>query len=388
MTDGTPLANYQNEIYLAGLADQVPDQPLAYDALEARARDVLDDGPYGYVAGGAGSEDTMRANRAAFERWRIVPRMLRNVKSRSTSTSVLGTPMPAPVLLAPIGVQSIVHPDGELATARAAAALDVPIVLSTASSYAIEEVADANDGGRRWYQLYWPGDRELASSFINRAEKAGFEALVVTLDTHHLAWRPRDLQLAYLPFLRAVGIANYLSDPVFNRGVPDENREQAQILKFIGLFNDPTLTWSDLAWLREQTELPILLKGIVHKKDARRAVDAGMNGIIVSNHGGRQVDGAIGALDALPAIVDAVGDRTTILFDSGIRSGADVFKAIALGARAVLLGRPYVWGLAVNGEAGVRTVIRSLLAELDLTLALSGYTSFADVGRDALVRLG
>jgi L-lactate dehydrogenase (cytochrome) len=210
----------------------------------------------------------------------------------------------------------------------------------------------------------------------------------VTLDTHHLAWRPRDLQHAYLPFLRAVGIANYLSDPVFNRGVPDENREQAQILKFIGLFNDPTLTWTDLAWLREQTELPILLKGIVHKKDARRAVDAGMNGIIVSNHGGRQVDGAIGALDALPAIVDAVGDRTTILFDSGIRSGADVFKAIALGARAVLLGRPYVWGLAVNGEAGVRTVVRSLLAELDLTLALSGYTSFADVGRDALVRLG
>jgi isopentenyl diphosphate isomerase/L-lactate dehydrogenase-like FMN-dependent dehydrogenase len=176
MTDGTPLANYQNEIYLAGLADQVPDQPLAYDALEARAREVLDDGPFGYVAGGAGLEDTMRANRAAFERWRIVPRMLRNVKSRTTSTSVLGTPMPAPVLLAPIGVQSIVHPDGELATARAAAALDVPIVLSTASSYAIEEVADANDGGRRWYQLYWPGDRELAASFINRAEKAGFEA--------------------------------------------------------------------------------------------------------------------------------------------------------------------------------------------------------------------
>ncbi|MFN2615422.1 MAG: lactate 2-monooxygenase [Actinomycetota bacterium] len=387
MTDRTPFANYQNEIYLRGLADELPAQPLAYDELERKARETLDPGPYGYVAGGAGLEDTMKANRAAFERWRIVPRFLRDVKDRDLSTSVIGTPMRAPLLLAPIGVQSIVHPDGELASARAAASLDVPFIMSTASSFPIEEVAEANGNGRRWYQLYWPGDRDLAASFVHRAEASGFEVLVVTIDTFMLAWRPRDLQLAYLPFLRATGIANYVSDPVFNKGLPDENREQAQILKFVGLFNDPSLTWDDLAWLREQTRLPIVLKGIQHPHDARRALDHGMEGIVVSNHGGRQVDGALGSLDALPAIVDAVGDRLAVLFDSGIRSGADAFKALALGARAVLLGRPYMWGLALRGEDGVATVIRSFLAELDLTLGLSGYCSFAEVGRDALQKI-
>jgi L-lactate dehydrogenase (cytochrome) len=388
MTDNVPLSNYQNEIYLAGLGDQKPDQPLAYDALEARAREILEPGPYGYVAGGAGAEDTMRANRDAFKQWRIVPRMLRDTAKRDLSTRIFTTPMPAPVLLAPIGVQSIVHPEGELATARAAASLGVPMILSTAASYAMEEVAEANGDGPRWYQLYWPGDRELAKSFLQRAEAAGFEALVVTLDTSNLAWRPRDLQHAYLPFLRAIGIANYLSDPVFRASLakPPKEDEPAAILRFLSVFSDPTLTWDDLAFLRENTTLPIVLKGILHTHDARRALDHGMDGVVVSNHGGRQVDGAMGALDALPGVVDAVGGRMTVLFDSGIRSGADAFKALAIGARAVLLGRPYVWGLAVNGENGVRTVLRAFLAELDLTLALAGYTSFADVGRDALAR--
>lgn len=384
-----PFANYQYGIYLAGLGGTKPERPVAIDELEAAARAVLTPEAYGYVAGGAGSEDTMRANREAFRRWRILPRMLRDVATRDLSTEVLGTPMPAPVMLAPVGVQSIIHPDAELAVARAAAALGVPMVLSTASSNTIEEAAGANGKGPRWFQLYWPREPELAASFIHRAEAAGYSAIVVTLDTWLLAWRPRDLAGAYLPFLRAIGIANYLSDPVFRAGLaaPPEEDMAAAIGRFLGVFSDPSVTWDNLAFLREQTDLPILLKGICHSDDARRALDHGADGVIVSNHGGRQVDGALAALDALPGVVDAIGERAPVLFDSGVRSGADAFKAVALGARAALLGRPYLWGLAVAGEEGVHTVLRQFLAELDLTLALSGRASFAEVDRDALARV-
>jgi lactate 2-monooxygenase len=383
------FASYQNEIYVAGLAGTLPEHPLTYPDLERRAKEVLEPGPFGYVAGGAGSEDTMRANRDAFARWRIVPRMLRDVATRDLSTTVLGTPMPAPVLLAPVGVMSIVHPDGELAVARAARALGVPMVLSTASSYPMEEVAAANGDGPRWYQLYWPGDPDLAASFLKRAEAAGFTAVVVTLDTWLLAWRPRDLRGAYLPFLRAIGIANYLSDPVFRAGLakPPEEDQQAAILRFLAVFSDPSVTWERLAFLREHTRLPIVLKGILHPDDARKALDHGVDGLIVSNHGGRQVDGAIASLDALQPVVEAVGKKLAVLFDSGIRGGADAFKALALGAQAVLVGRPYVWGLAVGGEAGVRSVLRSLLAELELTLALSGHASLGEIGPSALTRV-
>jgi L-lactate dehydrogenase (cytochrome) len=383
MTDAQPFANYQNEIYFAGLGGTLPQYPVAWDDLEARAAEKLDAGAHGYIAGGAGAEDTMRANREAFRRWRIVPRMLRDVSARDLHTEVLGTPMPAPVMCAPIGVQSIAHPDGELATARAAGSLGVPMIASTASSYTMEEIAQANGDGPRWYQLYWPRDPELAASFLERAEKSDYQAVVVTLDTWLLAWRPRDLQNSYLPFLRATGIANYLSDPVFNRGL-DGAEDAQKILKFLGVFSDPSVTWESLQFIRDHTSLPIVLKGILHPLDARRALDAGVNGIVVSNHGGRQVDGAIGALDALPAVVEAVAGRIPVLFDSGVRGGADAFKALALGARAVLLGRPYMYGLALGGEDGVRTVLRSFLAELDLTLALSGYTRFADVDQNAL----
>lgn len=389
MTDAIPLANHQNEIYLAGLAGTTPSLPIAWDALERRAAEMMEPGAHGYVAGGAGSEDTMRANREAFARWRIVPRMLRDVDTRDNAVEVLGTRMPAPFLLAPIGVQSIIHPDGELAVARAASSLGVPMVLSTAASFSIEEVAAANGDGPRWYQLYWPRDPDVAASFVARAEANGFGVLVVTLDTNLLAWRPRDLQAAYLPFLRGTGLANYLSDPVLRAALPatPEDDLQGAVLHALGLFSDPSITWERLPWLRERTRLPIVLKGILHPDDALRAHDAGMDGVIVSNHGGRQVDGAIGALDALPGIVDAVGDRMTVLFDSGIRCAADAFKAIAIGARAVLLGRPYTWGLAIDGEEGVRGVLRTFMAELDLTLALSGYRSWPEVGRDALTRI-
>jgi lactate 2-monooxygenase len=383
------LANFQYEIYGRGLANETPALPVGLVDLEAAAGEVMSKEAFGYVAGGAGSERTMAANRQAFERWRIVPRMLRDVSARDVSASVLGTTMPAPVMLAPVGVQSIVHPQGELAAARAAAAQGVPFILSTAASHSIEEIAAAMGEASRWYQLYWPRDRDLAASFVDRAGSAGYGAIVLTIDTWFLGWRPRDLQHAYLPFLKGDGVANYFSDPVF-RGALEKTPEEdpsAAIGHWAYQFANPTVTWADLAWLREQTKLPILLKGILHAEDARRAVQEGVDGLIVSNHGGRQVDGAIGALDALAAVRDVVGDEFPVLFDSGIRTGADMFKAIALGASAVCLGRPYVWGLALDGQAGVEQVLRCLLAEFDLTLALSGYTDVAQVSRAALTEL-
>jgi len=382
------FANFQFEIYAQGLSGQAPALPSTARELQAAARERLSVEAYGYVAGGAGAEVTMAANLRAFERWEIVPRMLRDVSERDLSTSVLGTALPAPVLLAPVGVQSIVHPDAELAVGRAAAAHGLPMILSTAASNTIEDVAAASGSASRWYQLYWPRERALAASFVARAADAGYEALVVTLDTWLLGWRPRDLANGYLPFLKGEGVANYFSDPVFRAALarPPEEDPLPAIGHWAYQFANPRVTWADLAWLREQTTLPIVLKGVLHEDDARRALDAGVDGVIVSNHGGRQVDGSIAALDALPGVRAAVGRQLAVLFDSGIRTGADVFKALALGADAVCLGRPYVWGLALDGQAGVEWVLRCLLAELDLTLALSGYTEIAQVDRSALRR--
>ncbi|TNY34700.1 lactate 2-monooxygenase [Thermomonospora catenispora] len=384
------LADFQNEIYLNGLGDVRPALPTDLSRLEEVARERLSPEAFGYVAGSAGSEATAAANRAAFDRWRIVPRMLRDVSRRDMAVEVLGTPMPAPIVVGPVGVLSILHPDGEPAVARAASALGVPMVLSSASSYSMEEVAEASGDGPRWYQLYWPKDRELAASFLKRAEAAGYTVLVVTLDTFTMGWRPRDLDNAYLPFLRGIGVANYFSDPVFQKAVggpvTDANRDAA-LLHWVANFGDPSLTWEDLAFLRERWDGPIVLKGILHPDDARRAVDAGMQGVVVSNHGGRQVDGAVAALDALPGVVEAVGDRAAVLFDSGVRTGADVVKALALGADAVLVARPYVYGLGLAGEAGVRHVLRCLLAETELTVMLAGYTGPGELTPDALARV-
>jgi lactate 2-monooxygenase len=393
MTDGVPdlqasaSANFQYEIYAGGLVDQAPKLPVSVANLEERAREVMSAEAFGYVAGGAGAERTMQANLQAFARWEIVPRMLRDVSVRDLSTSVLGTAMAAPVMLAPVGVQGIVHPEAELAASMAAAAVGLPFILSTASSHSMEAVAEVIGEGSRWYQLYWPKDRDLAASFVNRASQAGYSAIVVTLDTWMLGWRPRDLGHAYLPFLKGEGVANYFSDPVFRAALqdPPEQDPGPAIGHWAYQFANPSVTWDDLAWLREQTALPIVLKGILHPEDARRAVREGVDGVIVSNHGGRQVDGAIGALDALPAIREAVGGDLPLLFDSGIRTGADVFKALALGANAVCLGRPYVWGLALDGRTGVEQVLRCLLAELDLTIALSGYTAVTQLDRSSLI---
>jgi lactate 2-monooxygenase len=378
----------QFQIYLGGMQGLRPTPPISLEALEEQAREKLSPEAFGYVAGGAGGEDTMRANRAAFARWRIVPRMLRNVEQRDLRVQVLGQELLAPVLLAPIGVQSIVHPDAEVAVARAAAELGVPFVLSTASSKALEEVAEAAGNTMRWFQLYWGRDPEVTASLLSRAERAGYSAIVVTLDTALLSWRERDLQNAYLPFLLGEGLGNYFSDPAFRKALakPPEEDPQGAILQFVRIFSNPSLTWEDLRFLREHTQLPILLKGILHPEDAKHALQAGVDGILVSNHGGRQVDGALAALDALPRVVAAVRGQVPVLFDSGIRRGADAFKAIALGAQAVLLGRPYIWGLGLAGEQGVREVLLNFLADFDLTLALSGHRSVQQLDSSALVR--
>lgn len=386
MSEAVEHALYQFEIYFGGLGDQLPAYPITYEGLREAARERLDDKAYGYVAGGASEEHTVDANGRAFRRWEILPRMMVDVSARDTRTTVLGTELNAPVMLAPVGVQSIIHEDAEVATAQGAAAAGTSIVFSTAASRTIEDVAEAMGDTPRWFQLYWPDDRDLAASFVRRAEAAGFNAIVVTLDTKLLAWRPRDLETAYLPFLHGEGIANYLTDEHFRSTLdqsPEEN-PQGAILKWAQLFSDKRVTWDDIAWLREQTSLPIVLKGVLHPDDAREAVAHGVDGVIVSNHGGRQVDGSVGALTMLPEVREAVGPDTAVLFDSGIRTGADVYKAVCLGADAVLLGRPFCWGLALGGADGVRHVIRTILAELDLSMALTGATAISDLTPDRL----
>ncbi|WEO93804.1 lactate 2-monooxygenase [Streptomyces sp. FXJ1.172] len=380
-------ADFQYEIYLNGMTGAVPRLPTDLSRLEEMAVHRLALGPVGYVAGSAGDGSTALANRAALARRRIVPRVLRDVAERDLSTEVLGRSLPAPLALAPVGVLEIMHPDAEPAAARAAAARGVPYILSSAASTSMEQVAEAMGDGERWFQLYWGKDREVTRSFLGRAKAAGFSVLVVTLDTQLLAWRPRDLDQAYLPFLHGIGTANYFTDPAFRAGLdkPVHEDPKAAVLHFLGLFGDPGKSWPDLAFLREHWDGPIVLKGVLHPDDARLAADAGMDGVVVSNHGGRQVAGSVAAADALPRVADAVGDRLTVLFDSGVRTGDDVFKALALGARAVLLGRPYVYGLGLDGQAGVEHVIRCLLAEFDLTLALSGHARPGTVSAADLV---
>ncbi len=382
------FGDYFREIYAHGLLGEQPAIPVSFADLEEEAAQAMDERTAAYVFAGAGSEDTMRANLEAFRRWRIVPRMMRNVAERDLSRTVLGTAMPAPVMLAPIGIHKIVHEDGEPATARAAARVGLPLIASTASHSTLEEIAEAGGEGPRWFQLYWPNDDEIAASLVRRAEAAGYGAIVLTVDTFIFGWKPRDLQRAWLPFIEGIGNANFLQDPVFRSQLEKTPEEDpgAATGHFVGVYVNPSLTWEKLAQLREMTSLPVLVKGILHPDDAREAVEHGAQGIIVSNHGGRQIDGEIASLDALPGILDVVGDSAAVLLDSGIRGGADAFKALALGADAVLLGRPYLWGLALGGEQGVETVLRMLLAELDLTMALSGHSRLGELGPGALLR--
>jgi L-lactate dehydrogenase (cytochrome) len=372
----------QNAIYIAGEAEW----PIAPEDWEAAAEAALDPGAFGYIAGGAGAESTMRANLEAFERRRLRPRMLAGNTRRDLAVDMLGTAAPAPLWLAPVGVLSIAHADAEVGAARGAAAAGVPFVLSSAASSSIEQVAEAVGDAPRWFQLYWISNREVAASFVRRAEAAGYGAIVVTLDTPVLGWRPRDLRRAYLPFLGGQGCANFFTDPVFCAQLerPPAEDTLTAAATVLATFPNLGLTWDDLDWLREQVSVPLLVKGILRGDDALLAIEHGVHGIVVSNHGGRQVDGAVAALDALVEVREAVGPAYPLLVDGGIRRGADAVKALALGADAVMIGRLYAYGLAVGGAAGVEAVVRQLLAELDITLALCGGTSVRDLDTSLL----
>ena len=423
----------QNVIYRAGISGLTPKVPTSAEKLEAAARRALLRRPGGrrawaYIYGGAGSGTTMDANREALDRRHLVPRMLRNTARRDLSTQVLGQHLPAPVLVAPIGAAGLVRRNADLDVGRASAERGLPYILSSQGSSPMEATAAAMGSGPRWFQLYWSSDEQLVDSFISRAESVNAGALVITLDTTSLGWRPWDLDLGSLPFTRGVGIAQYTSDPRFKEmvaervaraaasggeGDDDDNltitpqavrtlfemarnhpgglrqnltdphtRESVQT--FLDTFSNPALNWDHIATLRERTRLPVVLKGVLHPDDARRAFDAGVDAVMVSNHGGRQVDGSIGTLDALVRIREAIGQEPTVLLDSGIRNGTDVVKAMACGADAVTLGRPHIYGLAIAGQRGVGEVLDNLLAEIDLTMSLSGASSWDEVDSSLL----
>ncbi|MCA1187373.1 MULTISPECIES: alpha-hydroxy-acid oxidizing protein [unclassified Saccharopolyspora] len=425
MSEETAQAGFgrdrQSAIYGAGVSGRRPRVPTDHRELERRARRACSPRAWAYVAGGAGAEATMRANRAAFDRRSIVPRTLRDVSRRDLGVELFGRRIPAPVLFAPVGAVELVHPEADLAVARAAAELGLPYVFSNQACVPMEDCAATMGDAPRWFQLYWSTDEELVDSLLARAERSGAEAVVVTLDTTMLGWRPRDLDLGSLPFARGEGIAQYTSDPRFRemvrervaRGSGGEDvritfaavrallsmsrrfpgpllrnlrspEPREAVRTFLDTYSRPSLTWADLASLRERTKLPIVLKGVLHPDDARRAVDAGVDGVVVSNHGGRQVDGSVAALDALAEIAPVVGAELTVLFDSGIRSGGDVVKALALGADAVCVGRPYVHGLGLAGAAGDPDAVADVVAELDLTLGLTGHASPAELTPNVL----
>ncbi len=383
------FADYQLEIYLKGLSGVVPSLPMGYAEWEAKAQAAMSPSVYSYVAGGAGDERTQRVNRTAFDRWGLIPRMLVGATERDLSVELFGMTLPAPVFMAPIGVLGLCDRDGhgDLAGARAAARTGVPLMVSTLTQDPLEDVAAELGDTPGFFQLYTPTDRELAASLVRRAEAAGYRGIVVTLDTWVPGWRPRDLSTSNFPQLRGLCLANYFTDPVFCAGLdqPPGQNPQAAVLRWVQLFGN-SLTWDDLPWLRSLTALPLILKGICHPDDARRARDAGMDGIYCSNHGGRQANGGVPAIDCLPGVVEAV-DGLPVLFDSGIRNGADIVKALALGASAVGVGRPYAYGMALAGTEGTVHVLRSLLAEADLIMAVDGYPTLADLTPDTLRRV-
>jgi lactate 2-monooxygenase len=384
--------DWQMAIYVNGLSGERPELPMTFAELERAAAATMPEAIWSYVAGGAGDERTQNANVSAFDRWGVMPRMLAGAQQRDLSVNLFGTQLPTPLMLAPIGVIGICDPDGhgDLLTARAAAVTGVPMIASTLTQDPMEQVAAELGETPGWFQLYPPHDGELEESFVHRAEAAGFSAIVVTLDTLSLGWRPRDLAIASFPQLRGLCLANYMSDPVFRAKLttPPEEDPQGAAAVWAALFGNPGLNWDDLARLRSLTRLPMLLKGICHPDDARRAVDAGVDGIYCSTHGGRQANGGLAALECLPDVVDAVRSGVPVVFDSGVRSGPDVLKALALGASAVAIGRPYAYGLAVGGQAGIEHVLHCLLAEMDLTMAIDGYPRVSELTREALRRIG
>jgi isopentenyl diphosphate isomerase/L-lactate dehydrogenase-like FMN-dependent dehydrogenase len=386
------FGDFQLELYVAGLSGIRPALPIHYEDLRARAAKALSSEVLSYVAGGAGNEFTQDVNVTAFDRYGLVPRMLAGAAERDLSIELFGIELPTPLLLAPVGVIGLCAQGGhgDIATAQASAQTGVPMIASTLTVDPMEEVAPHAGDTPGFFQLYTPADRDLAASFVQRAERAGYKAIVVTLDTQILGWRPRDLTLANFPQLQGKCLANYFTDEIFRNKLerpPEEDPRAAALMWALG-FSDPGLSWDDLAWLRSLTTLPVILKGICHPDDARKAIDGGVDGIYCSNHGGRQANGGAAAIDMLAGVVEAVDGRVPVIFDSGVRGGEHVVKALALGATAVGIGRPYAWGLALDGAAGIVHVLRCLLAETDLLMAVDGYPTIADLTREALLTRG
>jgi lactate 2-monooxygenase len=376
----------QGATYLRGLSGAVPEVPTNFLTLEAKAKEKMSPEAWAYTAGAAGLESAMDANRAALLRTQIIPRALKGAAQRNLTTEIFGVKAAGPIMTCPIGVLEMMHPDADLAVARATAALNVPMIISSQASFSMEEIAKAHGDAPRFFQLYWGKSDAIAESFVKRAEAIGCKAIFITLDTVILGWRPRDLNIGYSPFLRGQGIAQYTSDPAFRALLPQtpEENPQAAAFQFTQTFGDAGLDWARIAKIRSWTKLPIVLKGIMRADDADKAVSEGYDGILVSNHGGRQVDGGIGTLDALPSVVAAARGKIPVMLDSGIRCGADIFKALALGATAVGIGRPYVYGLAIAGQAGAQAVLEYLLAELDVTMALNGCANPQEIGPELL----
>ncbi|MEH3046435.1 alpha-hydroxy-acid oxidizing protein [Sphingomonas adhaesiva] len=379
----------QNAIYGAGLMGVQPTWPVDFATLKARAEAAMPPAVLNYVQGGCGDEWTQDENARAFRHWGMVPRMMVDCTQRDLSTTLFGRALPSPLFMAPIGVTGIVTQDqhGDLAAARASAMTGVPLTASTLSNDPLEEVKRACGDTPALFQLYTPRDKDVAASLVSRAEAAGYDAIVVTLDTWVTGWRPRDLNVSNFPQLRGHVLTNYFTDPAFRAllAKPPEEDLRAAIGTWGATFGK-VLTWDDMAWLRSLTTLPIVLKGICHPDDARRAIDTGADAIYVSNHGGRQANGGIAAIDMLPGVAAAVARRVPVLFDSGVRSGSDVVKAVALGADMVGVGRPYSYGLALGGADGCAHVLRCLLAEADLLMAVNGMPTLKAVREAGAVR--
>lgn len=375
-----------NRIYRKGmLEDETPDLPVSYEDLREQAHEEMSEQARAYIHGGAGAEVTFEREQD-FSDWRIVPRMLQGVEERDLSTDLMGQEVDFPLAITPLGIQNLAHEEGELATARAAREMNVPFILSSLSSTPMEEVAEELGDTPKYFQFYWSSDEDIARSFLNRAEDAGYDGIVLTVDAPILGWRERLIERGYYPFLNGDGVANYFSDPEFRSQLenPPEEDTEAAVQHFLDIFGDSSLTWEDLSFVFENTDLPVHIKGVLHPDDAEKAVDAGAEGIGVSTHGGRQVDGSITAIEALPAVADAVGDETTITFDSGLRRGSDLFRALAVGADVGLLGRPFIYGLAVGGQRGVEHVLENVLADFDLTMGLAGRDSVSQIDRSAV----
>ncbi|WP_421385455.1 alpha-hydroxy-acid oxidizing protein [Bacillus salacetis] len=361
---------------------------LSINEWESEAGGVIEKKAFDYIARGSGEESTLRANREAFSQYQISHRVLRDVSKVDTSLKLLGHTLPSPVLFAPIGVQAIAHPEGELASSRAAASMDLPFITSTVSSYSMEEVAAQMGETPRWFQLYYAGNELVAESMIKRAESAGYSAIVLTVDTPIMGFRESDQINNYSPIGEGIGSGNYFSDPVFQNllGKPISEDKESALKKQLELFENPSLTWEAIDRIRQYTDLPILLKGVVHPEDAKLALQYKVDGLVVSNHGGRQLDHGVATLDVLEEICNVVDGEIPVLIDSGIRRGGDIFKALALGASAVLIGRPFMYGLALDGEEGARKAVQQILKEFEVSMALAGTATIGDIKKTFLVR--